>query len=425
MSQTPTFSQLVSLSTKVGFISFGGPAAQIAILQEEMVERRGWIDQPAFLRALNFCMLLPGPEAQQLATWLGYRLHGVKGAVAAGGLFILPGALVMFALAWLAAAQGEWPPLQAVFAGLLPIVVALVLHAVWRIGRRSLKAPAAWILALAAFAAVILKVSFPLIVIAALAAGVVLDRFGIEAGAAGHHTPAEGETVAKTPLKALALRIVTHTAAFAIIGALPLLLIFAFAGTDPFAAVAAFFTKAAFVTFGGAYAVLPYIAQAAVEEHQWLTSEAMIHGLALAETTPGPLILVTEYVGFFAGWNGAAQAGLSPLASASLAAVITVWCTFLPSFYFVMALAPLIESLTRDRRAAAALAGVTSAVVGVIASLAVTVGREAFFDEGRIDPVSIVLAIGAFVALARFKASPLLLVAVGGLAGIGRMLTGL
>lgn len=421
VNERPSLAKLTSVSLKVGFISFGGPAAQIAILQEEFVDRRGWIDQAAFLRALNFCILLPGPEAQQLATYLGFRLHGVLGAVSAGGLFILPGAIVMFGLAWLAAAQGDWPPLEATFRGLLPVVVALVLHALWRIGGRTLKSPAAWGLAIAAFTAVMLKAPFPLVVLAALAAGVVLDRLGMSAGAAGHGAPSIGAEPPPTKRRLL-LRFAVVTLAFAAIAVAPIALALWAFGAEPFADVAAFFTKAAFVTFGGAYAVLPYIAQASVEQYGWLSTESMIHGLALAETTPGPLILVTEYIGFFAGWNGAADTGLTPLMAAAVAAALTLWCTFLPSFWFVMAGAPLIERLTHDRRAAAALAGVTSAVVGVIASLAVTIGRAAFLPAGRIDLVAIGLAVLAFIALVRLKASPLVLVVLGGVAGVIRWL---
>jgi chromate transporter len=410
----------------VGLISFGGPAAQIAILQEEFVERRGWIDQPSFLRALNFCMLLPGPEAQQLATYLGYRLHGLKGALTAGWAFVIPGAAVMFALAWLAAAQGQWPPLQAVFRGLLPVVVALVLHAVWRIGSRTLKTPAAWSLAIAAFVAVVARLPFPLVLLSALAAGVIVDRFGLAAGQAGHSPPGTA-TTADPPARwrTLALHLLRTSAAIVLVGTAPVAATIAAFGTEPFADVAAFFTKAAFVTFGGAYAVLPYIAQAGVEQYGWLDTPTMMQGLALAETTPGPLILVTEFIGFFAGWNGAAQAGLPPLTAAAIAAGLTVWCTFLPSFWFIIAGAPLVERLTSDRRALAALAGVTSAVVGVIASLAVTLGRATFLPDGRVDVVAILLTIAAFLALWRLKASPLILVALGGAAGVLRWLTGI
>jgi chromate transporter len=348
-------------------------------------------------------------------------MHGLAGGLVAGGLFVLPGAIIMFGLSWLAAARGDWPPLQAVFKGLLPVVVALVLAAVWRIGGRSLKSPAAWALAIGALAAVQLRVPFPLVVLVALIAGVVLDRLGLSAGAAGHAS-ADAIPDAAPPFKTLALKAAGYTLAFAVLWAAPIGLVLATLGPQPFADVAALFSKAAFVTFGGAYAVLPYVAQASVDQYGWLSPEAMIHGLALAETTPGPLILVTEYVGFFAGWN---QPGaLSPLAAASVTAGLTLWCTFLPSLYLVLMGAPLIERLTHDRRAAAALSGVTSAVVGVIASLAVTIGRSAFLPNGHADVLAMVIAVIAFAALVKFRPSPLILVAAGGAVGVGRWLTG-
>ena len=421
----PRFADAVGLWLKVGLISFGGPAGQIAILHEELVDRRRWIDDRAFLTALNFCMLLPGPEAQQLATYLGLKLHGLKGALAAGGLFVLPGAVVLFALAWLAAAHGDWPPLQAAFKGMLPIVVALVAHAVWRIGSRTLKTPAAWILAVAAFIGLALAgIAFPWIIGAALLIGLIADRMGWPIAPAAHPAPSDA---APPPVQGrrAALRFATYTAIFGLLWALPVGAVLALAGPKPFADVALFFTEAAFVTFGGAYAVLPFVAQGAVAHYVWLSRAEMVHGLALAETTPGPLILVTQYVGFFAGWNAALAGhagGLSPLAAGSIAAALTTWVTFLPCFYFVLVGAPLVERLARDRRAHAALSGVTAAVVGVIATLAVIIAREAFLPKGGVDFIAIVVALAAFLAAQRFKVGALWLVAGGAAYGIGRML---
>ena len=423
----PPFGAAVRLWLKVGLISFGGPAGQIAILHEELVERRRWVDERTFLTALNFCMLLPGPEAQQLATYLGLKLHGVRGALAAGLLFVAPGAVVLFALAWLAAAQGAWPPLQAVFKGMLPIVVALVAHAVWRIGTRTLKTPAAWALALGAFVGLgLLQIGFPWIIGAALLIGLAADRMGWTIAPA-HADAGETAPAASADWGRIARRTAALTALFAALWAAPVGLVLATAGPRPFADVAVFFTQAAFITFGGAYAVLPFVAQNAVGHFAWLSPAEMVHGLALAETTPGPLILVTQYVGFFAGWNAgvAGQAGgLSPLAAASLAAAVTTWVTFLPCFYFVLAGAPLVERLAGDRRAHAALSAVTAAVVGVIATLALLIAREAFAPGGRFDALAVAVALAAFVAAWRFKVGPLWLVAAGALYGLARMAMG-
>ncbi len=421
----PRFADAVRLWLKVGLISFGGPAGQIAILHEELVDRRRWIDERSFLTALNFCMLLPGPEAQQLATYLGLKLHGLKGALAAGGLFVLPGAIVLFGLAWLAAAHGDWPPLQAAFKGMLPIVVALVAHAVWRIGTRTLKTPAAWALATAAFVGLGLAgIAFPWIIGAALLIGLMADRLGWPIAPAAH--PASpGATEPPVRGQREALRFAAYTAIFGLLWAAPVGAVLALAGPKPFADVALFFTEAAFVTFGGAYAVLPFVAQGAVAHYVWLSRAEMVHGLALAETTPGPLILVTQYVGFFAGWNAALAGhagGLSPLAAGSVAAALTTWVTFLPCFYFVLVGAPLVERLARDRRAHAALSGVTAAVVGIIATLAVIIAKEAFLPKGGMDVIAIVVALAAFVAAQRFKVGALWLVASGAVYGIGRML---
>ena len=421
VASLPTYGEALRLWLKVGVISFGGPAGQIAILHQELVERRRWVDERAFLTALNFCMLLPGPEAQQLATYLGLKLHGLKGALTAGLLFVLPGAAVLFALAWLAAAQGSWPPLQAAFKGMLPIVVALVAQAVWRIGARTLKTPGAWALALGAFAGLgLLGIGFPWIIAAALVAGLVADGLGWPIAPRAH--PVEAS---KAPIRwrRAVVRLAGYTAVFGLLWATPVGVALAVAGPRPFADVAVFFTEAAFVTFGGAYAVLPFVAQGAVAHYAWLSRAEMVHGLALAETTPGPLILVTQYVGFFAGWNAAVAGhagGLSPLAAASLAAAITTWVTFLPCFYFVLVGAPLVERLAQNRRAHAALSGVTAAVVGIIATLAVTIAHEAFLPAGRLDLVAVAAAIAAFVAVQRFKVGALWLVVAGAAYGIGR-----
>ena len=420
----PTFAEAFWLWLKVGLISFGGPAAQIAILQEELVERRGWVDQASFLRALNFCMLLPGPEAQQLATFMGLRLHGLKGALAAGILFVLPGAIVLFALAWIAAAGGRWPPLAAVFQGFLPVVIALIAHAVWRIGRRTLETPLAWAIALAAFVALgLLRIDFPWIIAAAIGFGLLASWRGWKIASAGHGPAAPA--VALGPLDGWreARRIGVIACVFAVLWILPVLAVVSLAGPRPFTDVAVFFTKAAFVTFGGAYAVLPYVANAAVNHYGWLSQADMGHGLALAETTPGPLILVTQFVGFFAGWNAslAGHTALSPLLAGAIAAGLTTWVTFLPCFLFVLAGAPLVERIGQSPKAAGALSAITAAVVGVIATLGFNLSKAAFWPAGRLDPLAVAVALIALLALIRFKLSPLWLVMFGGLVGLARL----
>ena len=425
----PTFRQAAGLWLKVGLISFGGPAAQIAILQEEVVERRRWIDQPSFLTALNFCMLLPGPEAQLLATFIGLKLHGLKGALVAGVLFVIPGALVLFALAWLAAAHGTWPPLAAMFRGLLPVVAALVAHAVWRIGTRTLRTPVAWVLAVGAFLALeVLHGPFPMIVAGAALVGGVAGQYGWKIAPGGHGAGATDRVgTVLASWTSVAWRAARLALVFALLWAGPVLLVISLFGAAPFKDVSLFFTKAAFVTFGGAYAVLPYVAHAGVDQYGWLSTAQMAQGLALAETTPGPLILVTQFVGFFAGWNGAlaGQAGgLSPLAAASLAAGLTTWVTFLPCFFFILAGAPIVDRLQHEPRATGALSAITSAVVGVIATLGVVIGSLAFLPAGRPDMLAIGVGLAAFAALVRWKVNTLWLVAGGAVFGLLRLASG-
>jgi chromate transporter len=416
----PGFGAALRLWLMIGLQSFGGPAAQISLLHQEVVERRGWVQERDFLAALNFCMLLPGPEAQQLATWIGLRLHGVRGALAAGGLFILPGALVMFLLAWLAAAAGDVPVVRAALDGVVPIVVALVLAAVWRLGRRTLTTTAGVLLAAAAFLALTFAhLGFVWIVAAALLLGAAGSRFGVRFGAAHGEAPA-----AEGPfrLRAALGRAAACGAVYAVLLLVPWLLLAGAPG--PYRDVLGFFSQAAWVTFGGAYAVLPYVADQAVGTYGWLSETQMVHGLALAETTPGPLILVTEYVGFFAGWNAAAP-GANALLAGALAAALTLWATFLPSFLFIVGGAPFIGRLSADPRAQGALAAVTAAVVGVIATLAVRIAPHAFRPEGRLDPIAILVALAALAAAVRWRVGPLWLVAAGAAVGLLRLGAGL
>jgi chromate transporter len=306
---------------------------------------------------------------------------------------------------------------------MLPIVIALVAFAVWRIGTRTLKTPAAWALALAAFVALgFVGVGFVWIIGAALLIGLVADRMGLPIAPLALANPAEMAPTAAAGAR-LAGRFAVLTVVFALLWTAPVGLVMLTVGPRPFADVAVFFTQAAFVTFGGAYAVLPFVAQGAVAHYAWLSRAEMVHGLALAETTPGPLILVTQYVGFFAGWNAAVAGhagGLTPLAAGAVAAALTTWVTFLPCFYFVLSGAPVVERLAGDRRAHAALSGVTAAVVGVIATLALTIAREAFWTGGRLDAIAIAVAVAAFVAAWRFKVGALWLVVAGAIYGVVR-----
>jgi chromate transporter len=383
-------------------------------MQHELVERRGWIGQRAFSAGLNFAMLLPGPEAQQLATYIGWRLHGLRGALAAGILFVAPGALLLGALAWLATAYGETMWVAALFDGFRPVVVAIIAAALWRLSKRSLQSGAAWMLALGAFAAlVVFHAAFPLVIVAALLIGAASARRFPGLFAHAHGVPgAADEPAGHAGPAPSAGRIVRLVVVFAALWAAPVFFVIGTFGADPWQGIAQLFTKAAFVTFGGAYAVLPYVAGEAVEHYRWLAAGDMINGLALAETTPGPLILVTQWIGWFAGWN---QPGaLTPLAAGILGAGLTTY----------------VERIARNAYAGAALGAVTAAVVGVIASLGVYIGRASIFPhwaEGDWTPdrLAIGLAGAALIALTHTKISIPWIVLAGGAAGILARLAGL
>lgn len=369
----PGFGEALGFWAKLGWISFGGPAGQIAIMHRELVERRRWIDESAFLHGLNYCMLLPGPEAMQLATWLGWRLHGLRGGIAAGALFVLPAVLILALLSWTYLRFGNVPAVAGALFGIQAATLALVVHALARIGRRVLRTPLAIGLAAAAFVALFaLQWSFLWIVVAAAGGGAALARWRPAWLPASSHggDRSESATAAGSLQVAPAIAL-----ALALLAAwwLPLLGVRAWLGGDSTGwAMATFFSRASLVTIGGAYAVLPYVAQQAVDVQGWLTAPQMLIGLGLAESTPGPLIMVLEFVGFVGGWQRPDLA--SPLASALLGAAITVWATFLPSFLFVLPAAPWIERLRDVRWLSAALAAVAAAVVGAMASLALWFG---------------------------------------------------
>jgi chromate transporter len=415
---------------KLGFISFGGPAGQIAIMHAELVERRRWISENRFLHALNYCMLLPGPEATQLATYIGWMMHRTWGGIVAGGLFVLPSVFILVLLSWLYMAYGEVPAVAGLLYGIKPAVVAIVLAAAWRIGTRALKHPALWLISVAAFCAIgVFSLPFPYVVIAAGLAGALGGRFapqvfragGAHGAAAHHYGPAIIDDDTPTPAHAryrpwrLALVLAAGIGLWAA-GLGGLALAFGWQGT--LVQMGWFFTKAALLTFGGAYAVLPYVYQAAVENHQWLTAAQMIDGLALGETTPGPLIMVVAFVGFVGSWShglfGAEQLFLAGAAGA----LVATFFTFLPSFLFIFAGAPLVEATHGDLKFTAPLTGITAAVVGVIVSLAVFFAQHVFFDQGRIDAASIALAVAALVALMRFKAGLIPVILASGAAGL-------
>lgn len=407
----PPFAKALRFWIKLGFISFGGPAGQIAIMHRELVEKNRWISDAHFLHALNFCMLLPGPEAQQLATYLGWRLHGARGGIAAGLWFVLPSVFLLFGLSWLYMAGGHLPWLAAIFYGLLAAVVAVIAEAILRIGKKALRSPALWMVAALSFVAIhFFGISFVFIILAAAAAGWVGNRLyprafpGAGAVPSSKLFPIAEVSLPAAPraTRARSLRVILVST---VLWGLPLLALGLWLGWESTPVQQGlFFTKAAFVTFGGAYAVLPYVAQQAVENHQWLTHPQMMSGLALAETTPGPLIMVLQFVGFVGGWQH--PGGLSPLGAATLGALITTWVTFIPCFLFVFLGAPHVERMGGHRRLSAAMTAITAAVVGVILNLGVHFARHALWpegQEGRADWFIAGLAIFAFVALHRFK----------------------
>jgi chromate transporter len=415
-----SFGEALRFWLKLGFISFGGPTGQIAIMHQELVERRRWISEGRFLHALNYCMLLPGPEAQQLATYIGWLMHRTWGGIVAGGLFVLPSVFIMIALSWIYLAYGEVPLVAGVFYGIKPAVVAIVLAAAHRIGSRALKNAWLWAIAAAAFIAIFaFHAPFPAIVIAAGIAGYFTPgKFSAGGGHGAAKKAGYGPALIDdgTPTPEHARFSWKKFSAFGLAGlalwALVLGALAAAHGWDgTLTQMGWFFTKAALVTFGGAYAVLPYVVQAAVEQYHWLTAPQMIDGLALGETTPGPLIMVVAFVGFI----GAGVAG----------ALVATFFTFLPSFIFIFMGAPFIETTHGDLRFTAPLTGITAAVVGVILNLAVFFAYHVLWPEGRSAPfdwASAVIGVAAFVALFRFKAGVIPVIAACAALGLAARL---
>ncbi len=393
-----SFGAALKVWARIGLLSFGGPAGQIALMHRVIVEERGWLTEREYLSALNFCMLLPGPEAMQLATYAGWKLHGTKGGLAAGLLFVLPGALVVLALSMLYAHFGNLPAVEAVFYGIKAAVLAIVIEALLRVARRALKSRSDWVIAALAFLALFcFGLPFPLVILAAA-------LFGFWRGSG----EAEAHEGALPSWRSLAGTL----SLWASVWLVPLALIAMILGPDHvLTQLGVFFSKLAVVTFGGAYAVLAYMAQAAVETKGWLSAQEMIDGLALAETTPGPLILVTEFVGYFAGLRGTGSVwgGIA-------GAAVTLWATFAPCFLWIFAGAPYIEAIGKRPKLSGALAAITAAVVGVILNLSLWFGLHVLFgrverlagwfrpwvpDWGMLDWFSLGLSILAAVALLR------------------------
>jgi chromate transporter len=412
---------------KLGFINFGGPAGQIAIMHRELVEKKRWVSEGQYLRTLNFCMLLPGPEAQQVATYIGWRLHGTLGGIVAGAFFVIPSIFVLWLLSYLAAAHSDVPAITGLLYGVQPVVIAIVVEAVLRIGKRTLNHGILVVFAIVAFVALyFLSVPFPLVVVAAAVGGLLLSRAVPDAFRGGGHGSSEQEEEgavdrASSNGRPSVLRNVRLLGIFLVLWAVPVGALYLWrGGDDVLVREALFFTGAAFVTFGGAYAVLSYVADVAVNQYGWLTADQMVQGLGLAESTPGPLIMVTQYVGFFGAWNN--HGPFDPLFYATLGAAITTYVTFLPCFMFIFLLAPYIEMLSNDRRLRAVLVGVTAAVVGVIANLAVFFASRVLFPDGvslaGLDVFALVLAVISFVILQRFKVPIYLMVPVGAVVGM-------
>ncbi|HEY6188073.1 MAG TPA: chromate efflux transporter [Pyrinomonadaceae bacterium] len=439
-----SFTEALRFWVKLGFISFGGPAGQIAIMHREVVERRRWISEERFLHALNYCMLLPGPEATQLAIYIGWLLHKTWGGIVAGAFFVIPSIFVLLALSYIYAAYGEVTAVAAVLSGFKPVIVAIVVEAVLKIGGRAIKRRAHLALAASAFVAIyFLHVPFPLIVLAAALLGLAGVRIWPQVFGASAQRPKAPGTETKdeeNASEALPLVIDDHApppahtlprrsrslktlACGLVLWLLPFVALIYWRGwASLHAQEYRFFTQAALVTFGGAYAVLAYVTQAA-NSYGWLMRGQAVDGLALAETTPGPLIMVLQFIGFMAGWNN--PQGLTQTTSAVTGALLTTYVTFLPCFIFIFLGAPYIEVLRGNKNLTGALAGVTAAVVGVILNLALVFGAAVIWPRGLsggADLFAALMSVAAFIMLYRFKTDVLWVVIAGGLVGLARNL---
>ena len=419
---------------KLGFISFGGPAGQIAIMHQELVERRRWISERRFLHALNYCMVLPGPEAQQLATYIGWLMHRTWGGLLAGGLFVLPSLFILIGLSWVYIAFGDVPWVAGLLYGIKPAVTAIVVQATVRIGSRALKNGAMWAVAAAAFVAIFaLQLPFPMIVLGAALVGFLGARWApsvFSLGGGGHgpssaaSLPALIDDHTPTPDHARFswARLARVVAVGVVLWVVPMAALTGWLGWDhTLTQMGWFFTKAALLTFGGAYAVLPYVYQGGVTHYGWLTPTQMIDGLALGETTPGPLIMVVAFVAFVGGYVKAVFGPDALFLAGATAAVLVTWFTFLPSFLFILAGGPLVESTHGQLHFTAPLTAITAAVVGVILNLALFFGYHVWWPQGfsgEIDWASVVISLGAAVALMRYQRKVIHVIAVCALLGL-------
>lgn len=431
--QAVSFWQALRFWFKLGFISFGGPAGQIAIMHEELVVRRRWLSEKRFLHALNYCMVLPGPEAQQLATYIGWLMHKTRGGIAAGALFVLPSLFMMIGLSWLYIAFGHVTWVAGMFYGIKPAVTAIVVQAAHRIGSRALKNNFLIAIAAASFVAIFaLNVPFPIIVVVAALVGLIGGRMSPASfSASGGHAstqasfgPALIDDHTPTPSHAMFTwkRFLKVLLAGAVLWTLPMAFLMMQHGWDhTLTQMSWFFTKAALLTFGGAYAVLPYVYQGAVEQFGWVTATQMIDGLALGETTPGPLIMVVAYVGFIGGHVKAVLGPDNLFLAGALAATLVTWFTFLPSFIFILAGGPFVESTHNDLKFTAPLTAITVAVVGVILNLALFFGYHTLWQQGfagSLDIASALIALVAAIALFKYKRNVMHVIGVCGLLGI-------
>jgi chromate transporter len=433
----PSFGQALAFWLRLGFISFGGPAGQIAVMHQELVERRRWISERRFLHALNYCMVLPGPEAQQLATYIGWLLHRTLGGIVAGALFVLPSLFILIALSWVYMRYGNAPAVAGLLYGIKPAVTAIVLFAAYRIGSRALRNVALWIIAAAAFVAILaFRVPFPYIVLGAgiiggLGGRVAPDLFrtggGHQAGAKTYGPACiDDDTPSPEHARFSLIRAVIVVGVGFLLAVAPLAALASSMGWNAaLTQMGWFFTKAALLTFGGAYAVLPYVYQGAVETYAWLTPTQMIDGLALGETTPGPLIMVVAFVGFVGAWAHEALGQGRFLFAGVAGATVATYFTFLPSFLFILVGGPLVEATHGDLKFTAPLTGITAAVVGVILNLAVFFAYHVLWPSGFAGPfdwVSLVVGSIAAIALIRFKVGVIPVIAACALAGLVKSL---
>ncbi len=424
----PTFADARRFWLKLGFISFGGPTGQIAIMHAELVEKKKWISETRFLHALNYCMLLPGPEAQQLATYVGWLLHKTPGGLVAGALFVLPSVFILWGLSFVYVTYGKLDWIAAIFYGLKPAVMAIVAFAVIRLGKKALKNEVMWALALLAFVAIFFfKIPFPLIILAAGIAGLAggkiwPKKFLVTANHGAKNSGAQSvisdEDESPLHTKPSLKRAIKVCAVCLILWWTPVFLLGWWQGvTGTLFQQGIFFSKAAMVTFGGAYAVLPYVAQKAVEDYHWLNAGQMLDGLGLAETTPGPLIMVLQFVGFLGGWNH--PGNLPPLVAATLGAFITTWVTFVPCFLWIFLGAPHIEALRGSNNLTSALTSITSAVVGVVLNLAIWFGLHVLLpSEGVVDWFAVIVSVITFVGMLKWNWNIIAVVVGSGLVGL-------